>query len=402
MIPLIFDNLFRLAVIQRWNEFPKPFDITELDKQGHKAIVAYIFARIEEAERGKKIDWKYLIEGLIFEAFQRSVLTDLKPPVFHKLIQTRKREINEYVLKKFSYLGKFLPNFYKRFWEYLHSEVKPERFIISGSHFVPTYWEFQFIYPIAKPLYGIDKIKEEIEHTLEDYHHLIGIQRFLLRRKLYGFINLCGQLRFQKRWIAVERIPKTSVMGHMFAVATIVYLLLEYLSEKGWKISENTKYGIFFTALFHDLPEIITRDIISPLKEVLGKEEIRKLEIEGLEKQLLKLLPDYLRREMKAILAISDRLDYNEFTNRVVYRNGTFEVVEGDIKPYLGIDKGFTVWGDLIKFVDLLSAYYEAYYTVKHGLRNGELEKAMEDLEIKIKTHPISNLYEGLGILPEV
>jgi putative hydrolase of HD superfamily len=401
MVPSVFDNLFRLAVIQRWNEFPKPFDITELDKQGHKAIVAYIFARIEETERKKRIDWKYLIEGLIFEALQRSVLTDLKPPVFHKLIQTRKREINDYVIKNFSYFKDFLPNFYKRFEAYLNSEDSLEKFIIKGSHFVPTYWEFQFIYPIAKPLYGVEKVKEEIEHSLEDYHHLIGIQRFLLKRKLYGFINLCGQLRFQKRWIAVERIPKTSVMGHMFTVATLSYLLLEYLTEKGWEISDNTKYGTFFTALFHDLPEIVTRDIISPLKEVLGKEEIRKLEIEGLENQLLKLLPDYLRREMRAILGISDSLEYNEFSDRIIYRNGTFEVVEKDIKPFLANEEGFTVWGGLIKFVDLLSAYYEAYYTIKHGLKNEELERAMADLKKELKKNSIMEIFGNLVFLPE-
>ena len=78
------NRLFRLAVTQRWNDHPRPFNITELDKQEHKAIVAYLFAKIEETERGKRIDWQGLIEGLIFEALQRAVFTDLKPRLFYR------------------------------------------------------------------------------------------------------------------------------------------------------------------------------------------------------------------------------------------------------------------------------------------------------------------------------
>jgi len=37
----LLDNLFHLAIIDRWNDHPKPFDISELDKQAHKVIIAY-------------------------------------------------------------------------------------------------------------------------------------------------------------------------------------------------------------------------------------------------------------------------------------------------------------------------------------------------------------------------
>jgi competence protein ComGF len=53
-VKLYRDKLFKLASIQRWNDHPKPFSITELDKQGHKAIVAYLFAKIEETKKEKK------------------------------------------------------------------------------------------------------------------------------------------------------------------------------------------------------------------------------------------------------------------------------------------------------------------------------------------------------------
>ncbi|MDQ7083135.1 MAG: hypothetical protein Q9N34_09480 [Aquificota bacterium] len=43
--------------------------------------------RYEESLRGIRIDWNYLIEGLVFEALQRAVLTDIKPQVFHRLLR---------------------------------------------------------------------------------------------------------------------------------------------------------------------------------------------------------------------------------------------------------------------------------------------------------------------------
>jgi putative hydrolase of HD superfamily len=191
----------------------------------------------------------------------------------------QKEQLNRFL---FGNYGEALKGFSLRLWENFYKYfcddgyLREEKHIIKASHFIPTYWEFQFIYPIARSMFGIEKVKTELENSLEDFHNLIGIQRFLLKRKLYGFVNLCGQLRFQKRWISIERIPQTSVMGHLFTVSTVVYLLMEYLSGE-IEISSRAVYSTFFTALFHDLPEIITCDIISSLKEVLGREEIRKI-----------------------------------------------------------------------------------------------------------------------------
>ena len=78
----ILDHLFQLAVIERWNDHPKPFDTTEFNKQAHKAIIAYLLAKIEENENQKSINWTGLINGIIFEAMQRVILTDIKPAFF--------------------------------------------------------------------------------------------------------------------------------------------------------------------------------------------------------------------------------------------------------------------------------------------------------------------------------
>ncbi|HHX75692.1 MAG TPA: HAD family hydrolase, partial [Firmicutes bacterium] len=75
--------LFAAAAIQRWNDHNRPHKgFTELDKQAHKMIYAFLLAKFEEADRGVSINWRHLIEGAFFEFLHRILLTDIKPPIF--------------------------------------------------------------------------------------------------------------------------------------------------------------------------------------------------------------------------------------------------------------------------------------------------------------------------------
>ncbi len=64
-------RIFSAANILRWNDHIRPFDFSELDKQAHKMIIAYIIAKFEE-EDGKTVDWVKLIECGIFDFFRDS------------------------------------------------------------------------------------------------------------------------------------------------------------------------------------------------------------------------------------------------------------------------------------------------------------------------------------------
>lgn len=43
----LIEHIFKAASISRWNDYPKMMDLSELDKQSHKAIIAYFLAKIE-------------------------------------------------------------------------------------------------------------------------------------------------------------------------------------------------------------------------------------------------------------------------------------------------------------------------------------------------------------------
>ncbi|KAA0242417.1 MAG: HD domain-containing protein [Candidatus Brocadia sp. AMX2] len=61
------------------------------------------------------------------------------------------------------------------------------------------------------------------------------------------------------KWSRLHRIPRTSVLGHSLFVAILSYLFSLEIKACARRCVNN-----YFTGLFHDLPEVLTRDIISP------------------------------------------------------------------------------------------------------------------------------------------
>ena len=76
-------ELFQAAEMRRWNDKLCPVPLTELDKQGHKMTIAYVLGKF--AERSSDFSWIEVIEGGLFEYFERLTLTDLKPQIFERI-----------------------------------------------------------------------------------------------------------------------------------------------------------------------------------------------------------------------------------------------------------------------------------------------------------------------------
>ena len=372
-------TIYDLAYIERWNDHPKPFHITELDKQAHKSAIAYIVGRIEEHSKGIKLNWDYLIEAIIFEALQRAILTDIKPQVFHRIMRERKKEVAKLLKEKLSGpLGRFDRDLKERFEAYLYDEEeRKEKRVVRASHFLATYWEFQMIYSVGIRFYGIEKVKEEIETTIEDFFDLDGVQRIYLKKKTFNFIDLVGQLRFQKRWILTPRLPTTSVLGHMFVVATLSYLLSLKIGA-----CERRKFLNFFCGLFHDLPEVTTRDIIAPIKDYANiKDVIKEYEREQVEDLILPLLPPYLKKEFAYILGFIEGIS-SEFSNRIVESGSPKEVK--DLDKY-NKEEFWPLDGFLVKGCDVIGAYVEARLSKYHGLRSRHIEEGIKKTKRSLK-----------------
>ncbi len=369
----LLDKIYEAASIQRWNDHVRPVEFTELDKQAHKMILAYVLGKLEESERQAPIDWLKLIEGGIFEFFPRVILTDIKAPVFHKLMSRKGREINTLVLQKMDEDIKSLGgNFADNFKNYLFDPnyARFEKRILKAAHYLATNWEFQIIYNTAPFVYGIDKTKEEIENQIEDHYDLIGVQKISLRKKSFGFIDLCAQLRFQQRWAHSPRVPKTSVLGHMLIVA-----MMSYFCSVEMGACKKRNYNNFFSGLFHDLPEVLTRDIVSPVKtSVEGLDEIiKEYERMQFDERILPLLPSSIRDEL--VYFIQD-----EFSNRIIENGIIKNDISGQQMESYNKDLYSPVDGEVIRACDKLAAFIEATLSIRHGIRSQHLEDGSEKI----------------------
>jgi putative hydrolase of HD superfamily len=370
----IIDRLFEAASIQRWNDHVRPVKFTELDKQAHKMIIAYVLARSEESDRGARIDWEGLIEGGIFELLQRVVLTDIKPPVFHKMMEKKGRELNESVLHHLmADLDGLSGGFQDKFRAYLleRDYSLTEKKILKAAHYLATSWEFRIIYHVSPFIYGIEKTKEALENEIEDHYDLIGVQKISSGKKSFGFIDLCGQLRFQQRWAHSARIPETSVLGHLLIVA-----ILSFLCSREFRACRKRTYNDFFAGLFHDLPEALTRDIIAPVKRaVTGLEQIIKdYEKIQIEEKLLPLVPPSWHEELKYF--IEDEFENKVIVDRAVKKGVSFEEINNQYNQ----DLFSPVDGQIIEACDQLAAFREATLSIEQGIGPRHLRKAKKEL----------------------
>ncbi len=375
--PKLIESFFTAASIQRWNDYPRMVELVELDKQAHKFIIAYLIASMEE-----DIDMVALIEAGIFEFLRRVVVTDIRPDVFRKILQKKRTEINEWVMTKL--LDQILDieegAFLERMQRFFEDErmYKKERFVLKAASYLSTRWEFSIIYQTSQFLGDIDEVKKAVEEELEDYYDLIGVRKIAMNRKLARFVDLSGRLRFQKRWAQTPRLPETSVLGHMLIVALFSYF---YSLQIG--ACEKRKENNFLCALFHDLPEALTRDIITPVKySVSGLNDIiSDYEIQKIETDILPLIPSDIRDQFSYLLGIYEEGKKDEFLNRI-YRN---KIVIVDTLRTYNENAYNAIDGVALKACDRLAAFIEATLSISHGVKSKELLSGREEILKKLK-----------------
>lgn len=364
---------FEAASIQRWNDHNRPHKgFTELDKQAHKMVYAYMLGKFEEADRGGNVNWRNLIEGGLFEFLHRIVLTDIKPPIFHKLMVEKGDKLNAWVLDRLQGCLDGVPGLQGKFHAYLFDPdyARLEKQILKAAHYLATNWEFKLIYPLNANLYGLSDTQSKIADEIEEHYHLAGVQKLQLGKKTSHFMDLVGQLRFQQRWAQTPRIPETSVMGHMLIVAMLSYLCSVELEACDKRLVNN-----YLAGLFHDLPEVLTRDIVSPVKRsVEGLDElIKEIESRQVEEMLLPLLPAAWHREIRYFTE-------NEFSSKICVKGQIQLVGPGEISKSYNEDQYSPIDGELIKACDHFAAFMEAYLSITHGISTHYLTEGYRSL----------------------
>jgi putative hydrolases of HD superfamily len=386
LLQLIFAGSF----MKRWNDKHRSMDLVEVDKQAHKMMVAWMLyelncGHLPESERlalGLQI-----VEGGLFEYLYRLVITDIKPPVFYKIKDNpaHYEQLTTWVLDQLEPRVRELGNdFWRRMRDYLAvpESDAPARRILDAAHLYASGWEYSLIKRDNPWDDELLEIESSFTGGLARFSDLRGVSDLAeglfagKKTPLGHFGRLLGQLRFQTRWSQTPRIPETSVLGHMFLVAAYGYFFSMAVDACPARRLNN-----FFAGLFHDMPELLTRDIISPVKQSVAPigDMIKEYENKELERRVFSVLTT------GGYGGLADRLAYflgidvgSEFYESIREAGGAARrVTAEELSTRFNADRYDPKDGQLLKVCDSLAAFIEAYTALRNGITSDQLQRAV-------------------------
>jgi len=375
-------KIFEGFSIQRWTDLVRPFDLVEMDNAGERMVIAYIIGKFEE-NKGKKIDWTWMIYASFFDLLKKIALCDIKAPVQQMLKKEFPEEymrLDEWVLNQYRQLITD-DNLFSKFTIYIGQkagsfsipqDLEITVHVYEAAHRYATIRELEMLTPVNEKE-RISDIDSQLKVAVQPYMDLEGLQKLMTHQKAFNFILKIEQLRFQTRWNQTPRVPATSVLGHCYFVAIMTLLLA---IETNPNMCERRIINNFFSGLFHDLPESVTRDIISPVKQATDElpNIVKKIEDEIVSKELVPLMEDFYVSELMYYTS-------DEFANRIISGDGVVQKVTWE---ELNTKYNFEVYnpvdGRLVRICDHLSALMEADISIKHGITSAHLTNGREGL----------------------
>lgn len=255
--------------IKRWSNFPRIEDVTPLDNAWYVIHVALFLAYLEEKHGKKPVDKEYIIKRVMFDLFKSLVLSDINSwtrdyinKIDGEIMTKLEKRVEEYL---FSF----------EWWEFIKEDMKKilwatdkklENEIILASKKFAGYNEclvnsrvFLFTYDVA-----MDQIQDYFDKNKSKLHCLKQLVNNDDYKKYLGHIR---RLSHCKRWSGRKRNYDVSVMSHLVMVTFISYVLWN-LENIEWEANYDV-YKLMLRSLYHDIPEAITWDIITPTKKAI-------------------------------------------------------------------------------------------------------------------------------------
>ena len=181
----------------------------------------------------------------------------------------------------------------------------------------------------------------------------------MLRSSFFAYL---GRLKWIKRWGLMRNVEEENVMEHSWQVATIAHTLaVIHKQEFNGDIDVDK---VATTALYHDVSEIITGDLPTPIKYHSSKikSAYKAIEHEA-EVELLALLPEALRPYYRDLLL--------------------HDCVDDKIARF-------------VKAADLISAYQKCQQELQAG--NQEFKTALGDLEHRLRQLAMPEVEYFMGL----
>ncbi len=271
MIWILLKLLFSKGLsIKRWNNFPRVEDITPLDNAGFVIHIALFLSHLEE-KNWKTVDKQYIVKKIIFDLLKSLVLSDINSWTRDYILKTNPKIMDDLENKVLDY---FLS---MNWWEFLKKDIKKifsnkkdslENRIVSWAK--KFAWHQECVINARVFLYAYDVALDEINSYLEENKDKLFSLKELLKNDNYkNYLSHIRRLSHAMRWSWRQRKYPISVMSHLVIVTFISYVLSNLENKKTKSSSNSKKYDVFdvmIKSIYHDIPEAITWDIITPIK----------------------------------------------------------------------------------------------------------------------------------------
>ncbi len=268
MIQVLIELLFfRWLTIKRWNNFPRIEDVSILDNAGFIIHIALFLAHIEESN-WNKVDKEFLIKRVLFWVFSKLVLADINSWTVNYIKKIDPTIFSQLQDKVYSNLFNLeCPDFIKKDMQnVLNSKSHNlELEIIDAARKYSWLQECILNSKVFPQVYDIPM--EEINAEITEKKKTLQSLKILMNNENYKtYLSQIRRLCHSKRWPWEQRQYKISVMAHLFIVTFFAYIIWSF-ETNDWK-----KYDILefmHKWIYHDIPEVITWDVITPTKRAI-------------------------------------------------------------------------------------------------------------------------------------
>ena len=172
----------------------------------------------------------------------------------------------------------------------------------------------------------------------------------------------------------------------------LIVAILSYLFSLEIDACPKRRANNYFAGLFHDLPEVLTKDIISPVKRAATGVDrfVKEFERDQMQRRIYrpKLIPEAWQPEMR-------QFTEEVFASKVTVEGKLQNTTSDEINASYNRDRYNPVDGELIKAADDLAAFMEACLALQNGISNAQLQTAVDEKKLFYREKTIAGINLG-------